>query len=88
MMPFSSEAEAIEIANCTRYGLSSYIQAADVRRAHRVAERLEAGATMINGAPNLVVNRPFGGQGYSGYGKEGGPEVLAEFQRTKTIAMV
>ncbi|MBL7500941.1 aldehyde dehydrogenase [Frankia sp. CNm7] len=88
MMPFSTEEEAIEIANCTRYGLSSYVQTRDVRRAHRVAERLTAGATMINGAPNLMVNRPFGGQGYSGYGKEGGPDGLAEFQRTKTIAMV
>ncbi|MBL7491964.1 aldehyde dehydrogenase [Frankia sp. AgB1.9] len=88
IMPFATEEQAIEIANSTRYGLSSYIQTKDVRRAHRVAERLDAGATMVNGAPNLMVNRPFGGQGYSGYGKEGGPDGLAEFQRIKTIAMV
>jgi aldehyde dehydrogenase (NAD+) len=88
MMPFSTEEQAIEIANCTPYGLSSYIQTNDLRRAHRVAERLTAGATMINGAGNLMVNRPFGGFGLSGYGKEGGPEGLAEFQRVKTIAMV
>jgi aldehyde dehydrogenase (NAD+) len=87
VMPFSSEEQAIEIANCTEYALSSYIQTSDVRRAHRVAERLTAGATMINGAPNLVVNRPFGGFGLSGYGKEGGPDGFAEFQRVKTIAM-
>ncbi|WP_198955514.1 MULTISPECIES: aldehyde dehydrogenase [unclassified Frankia] len=88
MMPFSTEEEAVEIANCTRYGLSSYVQTTDVRRAHRVAERLVAGATMINGAPNMMVNRPFGGLGLSGYGKEGGPDGLAEFQRIKTVAMV
>jgi aldehyde dehydrogenase (NAD+) len=87
IMPFGTEEQAIEIANCTEYALSSYIQTSDVRRAHRVAERLTAGATMINGAPNLVVNRPFGGFGLSGFGKEGGPDGLAEFQRVKTIAM-
>ncbi len=88
VMPFDDEEHAIAIANSTPYGLSSYIQTNDLRRAHRVAERLDAGATMINGAGNLMVNRPFGGIGLSGYGKEGGPEGLAEFQRLKTVAMV
>ncbi|CAO5154373.1 Betaine aldehyde dehydrogenase [Frankia sp. AiPs1] len=87
VMPFDTEDEAIRIANSTPYGLSSYIQTKDLHRAHRVAERLDAGATMINGAPNLQVNRPFGGIGLSGYGKEGGPEGLAEFQRVKTVGI-
>jgi hypothetical protein len=65
IMPFSSEEEAIEIANSTPYGLGSYIQTNDLRRAHRVAERLVAGNTMINGAPNMMVNRPMGGFGPS-----------------------
>lgn len=59
-----------------------------IDRAHRVAERLVAGDTMINGAPNMMVNRPKGGFGLSGFGKEGGPEGLAEFQRIKTVAML
>lgn len=87
VMPFTTEDEAVSIANATRYGLSSYIQTKDLRRAHRVAERLTAGATMINGAPNLMVNRPFGGFGLSGYGKEGGPEGLEEFLRVKTVGI-
>jgi aldehyde dehydrogenase (NAD+) len=88
IMPFSSEEQAVEIANSTPYGLGSYIQTNDLRRAHRVAERLTAGNTMINGAGNMMVNRPMGGFGLSGFGKEGGPEGLAEFQRVKTVAML
>ncbi len=87
MFSFSSEEQAIELANSTPYGLGSYIQTNDLRRAHRVAERLTAGSTTINGAPNTMVYRPMGGFGQSGYGKEGGPEGLAEFQRIKTIAL-
>jgi aldehyde dehydrogenase (NAD+) len=87
IIPFTDEDEAIAIANSTQFGLSSYIQTKDLLRAHRVAERLVAGGTMINGAPNLMAYRPFGGLGLSGFGKEGGAEGLAEFQRTKTIAI-
>jgi aldehyde dehydrogenase (NAD+) len=87
IIPFTDEDEAIAIANSTPFGLSSYIQTKDLLRAHRVAEQLVAGGTMINGAPNLMACRPFGGLGLSGFGKEGGAEGLAEFQRTKTIAI-
>jgi aldehyde dehydrogenase (NAD+) len=87
VMPFATEDEALRIANSTRYGLSSYIQTNDLRRAHRMAERLVAGGTMINGAPNLMVNRPFGGLGLSGFGKEGGRQGLEEFQRIKTVGI-
>jgi acyl-CoA reductase-like NAD-dependent aldehyde dehydrogenase len=69
-------------------GLGSYFQTSDLRRAHRVAERLVAGNTMINGAPNMMANCPVGGFGLSGLGNEGGPEGLAEFQRIQTVAML
>lgn len=52
------------------------------------AERLVAGSTMINGAPNMMGSRPVGGFGLSGLGKEGGPEGLTEFQRIQTVAML
>jgi aldehyde dehydrogenase (NAD+) len=87
VMPFDTEDEAIAIANATQYGLTSYIQTNNLRRAHRVAEQLVAGGTMINGAPNIHPQRAFGGLGLSGFGKEGGPEGLAEFLRVKTIAI-
>jgi hypothetical protein len=79
--------EAIAIANATQYGLTSYIQTNNLRRAHRVAEQLAAAGTMINGAPNIHSRRAFGGLGISGFGKEGGPEGLAEFLRVKTVAI-
>jgi aldehyde dehydrogenase (NAD+) len=88
VIPFETEEQAIAIANGTPYGLASYIQTNDLRRAHRVAERLAAGVTLINGAGSLMPNRAYGGLGLSGYGREGGPEGLAEFMRLKTVAMV
>jgi aldehyde dehydrogenase (NAD+) len=57
--PFRTEAEAVEIANSTPYGLSAYIQTTDLRRAHRVADELVTGEVLVNGAVNLGVHRPF-----------------------------
>lgn len=86
IMKFSTEAEAIEIANGTPYGLSGYVQTNDVRRALRVAEQLVTGEVLINGCTNLLVSRPFGGVGVSGIGKEGGRAGFEEFLRTKSVA--
>lgn len=85
MIPFATEEEAIEIANCTKYGLSAYVQTADLRRALRVAHELVTGEVLINGARNLAVNRPFGGLGRSGFGKEGGRQGIDEYLRIKGV---
>ncbi len=87
IIPFDTEDEAIEIANSTQYGLSGYVFTNDLRRAHRVAEELETGEVLINGAINLGVTRPFGGIGISGMGKEGGRAGLEEFLQVKTVSM-
>jgi aldehyde dehydrogenase (NAD+) len=84
---FSSDEEAVEIANATRYGLSSYIQTRDLDRALRVAAELETGEVLINGAANLAVHRPFGGIGVSGVGKEGGRAGFEEFLRMKGVGV-
>jgi aldehyde dehydrogenase (NAD+) len=84
---FDTESEAIEIANNTQYGLSGYVQTADLKQALRVAEELVTGEVMINGSPNLFVNRPFGGIGLSGLGKEGGRHGIEEFLRVKGIGI-
>jgi aldehyde dehydrogenase (NAD+) len=86
-MKFSTEEEAIEIANGTRYGLSAYVQTNDLKRAVRVASELDAGQILVNGAANSVVGRPFGGFGLSGVGKEGGHQGIEEFLRVKSIAI-
>jgi aldehyde dehydrogenase (NAD+) len=85
--PFDTDEEAIEIANCTRYGLSGYVQTADLARGLRMAEELVTGEVMINGAANLAINRPFGGIGVSGLGKEGGRQGIEEFMRIKGVGV-
>ena len=87
IIPFDNEEEAIEIANSTPYGLSGYVFTNELKRAHRVAEALETGEVLINGAMNLSVHRPFGGIGISGMGKEGGREGLDEFLQTKSVSI-
>lgn len=84
---FRDESDAIAIANATPYGLGGYIRTNDLGRALRVAEQLEAGDVHINGAGNLMVNRPFGGWGLSGHGKEGGRQGLEEFMRIKGVGI-
>jgi aldehyde dehydrogenase (NAD+) len=86
--PFRTDDEAIAIANSTPYGLSAYVQTADLRRAHRVADELVSGEVLVNGAVNLGVHRPFGGVGLSGFGKEGGRAGLEEFLQVKSVAIV
>ncbi|SDT87146.1 aldehyde dehydrogenase family protein [Pseudomonas orientalis] len=87
VMAFSSEAQAIELANDTHYGLCASVFTADPQRALRVAGALEVGGVSINnvnmseGNPGL----PFGGAKKSGFGKLRGPEGLLGFTRSKAV---
>ena len=87
VMKFKDEDEAVQLANSTRYGLAAYIQSQDVRRVHRLAERLKAGGVYVNGATQIHPYTPFGGLGLSGFGKEGGRAGLDEFVRYKTVTI-
>ena len=71
VIPYDDEKEAITIANDTSYGLQAYVESADVAHARRVAERLESGRVVINGAPHEPL-APFGGFKQSGIGREYG----------------
>jgi aldehyde dehydrogenase (NAD+) len=84
---FKDEDEAIEIANSTKYGLAAYIQSDNYKRVHRLAERLKAGGVYVNGATQIHPYTPFGGVGFSGYGKEGGRAGLDEYTRYKTVSL-
>ncbi len=70
--PFSSEDEAVGLANDTPYGLNAMLFTENVRRAHRVAARLRAGTVWVNCFFVRDLRAPFGGVGDSGMGREGG----------------
>jgi len=72
VIEFADEEEAIEIANDTEYGLTAGIWTEDIRRAHRVAERIRAGRVWINNYRNSGVVAPQGGYKNSGWGVENG----------------
>ena len=80
---FSTEEEAVEIANNTEYGLVSYVFTENIGRGHRMIEKLETGMMGLN--TGLVSNAaaPFGGVKQSGIGREGGFEGIHEFLSSK-----
>jgi aldehyde dehydrogenase (NAD+) len=82
---FRDEAEAVEIANATRYGLGGLVFTRDVGRAHRVARAIDAGSIGVNGFPAMAPGAPFGGMKESGFGREGGQAGIYEFVRPKTV---
>jgi succinate-semialdehyde dehydrogenase/glutarate-semialdehyde dehydrogenase len=84
---FESEQEAIDAANDTEFGLVAYVFTRDVKRALRVVESLQTGMVGLN--QGLVSNpaAPFGGVKQSGFGREGGPEGIAEYLSTKYVAI-
>lgn len=84
-MPFTTEEEAIRLANATRYGLAGYVHTSDMRRAQRVAESLVCGSVWVNGLPGIPPPVPFGGVRQSGYGRVGGVAGIREFTRVKNV---
>ena len=87
VLTFRNVDEAVQIANGTPFGLGAYIHSTNLPRTLRLVHRLDAGTIQVNGAPTARENAPFGGQGLSGYGREGGFEGLSEFIRTKNVAI-
>ena len=82
---FSSEDEALAIANDTRYGLSGSIWTRDIGRALRVARGLEVGNLSINSNSSVRYSTPFGGFKQSGIGRELGPDALLGFSDEKNV---
>jgi len=84
---FDTEDEAVELANDTDLGLASYLYTADLARAMRVAERIDAGMVGINTGMLSDPAAPFGGTKQSGVGREGGRHGITEFLETKYVAV-
>jgi len=87
VLRFHEEAEVVDKANDSEFGLGAYVHTSDVTRAYRVAVQLHAGFVVANGPPFLGPTAPFGGYKQSGYGREGGREGIEEFLRTKNIIL-
>ncbi|HEY6792357.1 MAG TPA: 5-carboxymethyl-2-hydroxymuconate semialdehyde dehydrogenase [Trebonia sp.] len=83
--PFDSEAEAIALANDTRYGLAAYIWTSDLRRAHRVAASVESGMTWVNSHNVRDLRTPFGGVKASGVGREGGQHSIDFYTESRIV---
>ncbi|MFE0726111.1 aldehyde dehydrogenase [Streptomyces mutabilis] len=85
VIPFDSEAEAIEIANDTRFGLGAGVWTTDIKRAHRMAHAIRAGSVWVNCYRMLTYNMPFGGYKMSGIGRENGMDAVHEYTETKGV---
>ena len=84
IIPYEDDDDAVQIANDTPYGLSSYVSSADLSRARSIAGRLRSGMVHINGAA-LDSAAPFGGYKQSGNGREWGPHGIDEFLELKSV---
>ena len=87
LTPFDTEDEALQMANSVKYGLASSVWTNDLKRAHRVAEKIEAGIVWINCWLLRDLRTPFGGVKASGVGREGGFEAMKFFTEAKNICI-
>ena len=87
VVPFSTEEEAVTLANDTPYGLAGYVWTADSGRGIRMAENLEAGMVWVNSENNRNLPSPFGGMKQSGIGRDGGDYSFDFYMETKNICI-
>lgn len=83
--PFDTEEEVLMMANSTQYGLSSTLWTSNLKRAHRMANKIDAGIVWINAWLVRDLRTPFGGVKASGVGREGGWEALRFFTEAKNV---
>ncbi|XP_074077981.1 4-trimethylaminobutyraldehyde dehydrogenase [Macrotis lagotis] len=87
ILPFVTEAEVLERANDTTFGLAAGVFTRDIQRAHRVAAELQAGVCYINNYNVSPVELPFGGYKMSGFGRENGRVTVEYYSQLKTVCV-
>jgi aldehyde dehydrogenase (NAD+) len=85
VLSFDSEAEALQLANDTKFGLASGVFTKDLTRAHRMMRGLRAGIVWVNTYRAVSPIAPFGGHGLSGYGREGGLQSALDYTKVKAV---
>ncbi|KAL2886425.1 aldehyde dehydrogenase [Ceratocystis lukuohia] len=85
IVPFSTDQEAIMMANDTAYGLGAAVFTQDIGKAHRIVRDIEAGMVWINSSNDSDVRVPFGGVKMSGIGRELGEAALQSYSQAKAI---
>ncbi|HEY8239461.1 MAG TPA: aldehyde dehydrogenase family protein, partial [Candidatus Limnocylindrales bacterium] len=85
IIPFETEAEAIQLANATPYGLSGSVWSRDIGKALRTAKGIQAGVLSVNSNSSVHTEAPFGGYKMSGIGRELGMSAIELYTETKNI---
>src|SRR5207247_10627646 len=85
ILKFHDEDDAVRIGNDVIYGLAAGVQTKDLKRAHRLAKRLQAGTVWINTWHMIEANSPFGGYKPSGYGRENGIAMVEHLTKLKQV---
>ncbi|WP_417473305.1 aldehyde dehydrogenase [Leisingera sp.] len=85
VVDFETEAEAVEIANNTAFGLASGVFTQNLTRAHRMIRKIRAGIVWVNTYRAVSPIAPFGGHGLSGHGREGGLQAVLDYTKLKAV---
>lgn len=85
VIPFSSDEEALNMANDCKYGLAAYVWTNDIKRGHRMAQAIDCGMVWLNSQNVRDLRTPFGGSKASGIGREGGHYGFEFYTETQIV---